>query len=148
MASILQKCHEGKDRNRMILSGDERASWVAQKTRKAQTALNEALGNIAMQYWDTAANRLYYALFHIAEALLIKTGLSVYTHAGVIHLLAEHFVRSGKLSREDGRLYAKVFNLSQTSDYGEWDVLAREDVEACVEPVQTLVAKIIALLDG
>ena len=130
------------------MSGDERAALIVQKKRKAQTALNEALGNVAMQYWDTAANRLYYALFHIAEALLAKAGLNVNTHAGVIHLLAEHFVKTGIFSREEGRLYAKVFNLRQSCDYGEWDFVAREDVEACVEPVKAFVDKVNALLEG
>ena len=36
----------------------------------------EARDNAKMKHWRLAANRLYYALFHIASALLVDKGYS------------------------------------------------------------------------
>jgi uncharacterized protein (UPF0332 family) len=79
--------------------------------------------------------------------LFAKAGLTANTHSGAVHLLAEHFVLTGLLSKEEGRLYSKVYNLRQDGDYGEWDSVSGEDVMACVEPVKAFIAKAKALLD-
>ena len=45
--------------------------------------------------FESAANRIYYAVFHAVSALLISAGLSVKSHRGVMALFGEHFVRTG-----------------------------------------------------
>jgi hypothetical protein len=54
----------------MNLSEDERKAVITLRTERAKETLMEAKGNINMGYWRTAANRLYYACYYIASALV------------------------------------------------------------------------------
>lgn len=40
----------------------------------------------------------------MASALLVKNKISAQTHNGVVGQLGMHFVKTGKLNKEDGRL--------------------------------------------
>ncbi len=41
------------------------------------------------------------------------------THAGVTHLFGMRFVNTGICSKDDGRLYHKLFTMRQTGDYDD-----------------------------
>ena len=47
--------------------------------------------------FDSAASRLYYAMFYIAEALLEKRGLTFTSHHAVIAAYGQHFSKSREL---------------------------------------------------
>ena len=68
----------------MSLSADERKAVVDFRIEKARRALEQAQGVVAMEYWETIANRLYYAAYNAVSALLIAYGYTVHSHNGVI----------------------------------------------------------------
>lgn len=76
-----------------------------------------------------AVNRLYYACFYAASALLFTEGLHARKHAGVSALLHRHWVNKGLLPKELGRFYWLLFRARQEADYGEKVVFTREEVE-------------------
>ena len=88
----------------MALTDEERQVLVEYRTQKAKDTLIEAKDNAKLNHWSLAANRLYYALFHMASALLISKGISTKTHSGTIRLLGKEFVQTGLLEKEDGNL--------------------------------------------
>ena len=47
-------------------------------------------------YYNTAVNRLYYACYYAAVALLIKHEINPGTHAGVKQMIGLHFVATGR----------------------------------------------------
>ena len=49
------------------------------------------------------ASRAYYAAFYAASALLLNEGIDTSKHSGVIALVHQHFVKSGKLSKDQDR---------------------------------------------
>ena len=62
---------------------------------KADSVFIEASDNATMNHWNLVANRLYYAVFHMASALLIDKGFTSKTHSGVICLLGQEFATKG-----------------------------------------------------
>ena len=58
----------------MSLSPEERKQTVSYRLEKAQRAIEHAEGNIQLEYWEVAANRLYYASYYAVSALLIHNG--------------------------------------------------------------------------
>jgi len=76
----------------MKLKSKDRKKLVEVRIQKAKETLEEVKGNIGLGYWRVAANRLYYASFYAASALLIKHEITAHTHAGVINQLSLHFV--------------------------------------------------------
>ena len=75
-------------------------------TRYRQERAHETLAEIPylrdQGYYNTATNRLYYACYYAAVALLTKHRISTNTHAGVKTMLAMHFVSRGSSPRKAG----------------------------------------------
>ena len=79
----------------MSMNAEERKAVVEFRLEKAQRAYEQACGVVEKSYWETIANRLYYAAFNAVSALLISYGYSAQSHSGVIHLCGQHFVKAG-----------------------------------------------------
>ena len=58
----------------MSLSENERSIIVNREIEKAEKTFDDVLFCGRANKWETAANRLYYALFHAMSALLISDG--------------------------------------------------------------------------
>ena len=58
----------------MSLTSDERKAVVEFRIEKARRALEQAQGVVELQYWETIANRLYYAAYNAVSAMLIAYG--------------------------------------------------------------------------
>lgn len=64
---------------------------------KARENLDVARQLLADAHPDIAASRAYYAMFYVAEALLLKKGMSFSSHAAVIAAYGKHFARTKDL---------------------------------------------------
>lgn len=112
----------------MGLTEQERAILVKLKLEKSEKTLAEARKAAEMQMWATAANRLYYAAYYAVSALLLKQGVGVKTHEGVIQMFGLHFVKTGKVQKDVGRMYSDLFNTRLTGDYDDTFDLEEKDV--------------------
>ncbi|MGM9709626.1 MAG: HEPN domain-containing protein [Prevotella sp.] len=127
----------------MSLSYEERKAIVEFRIEKAIRAYEQAKGVIPLMYWETIANRLYYAAYNAVSALLIANGDNAQTHAGVTHLFGMRFVNTGVCPKDDGRLYHKLFTMRQTGDYDDTYGLSDIDVLPLVEPAGEFIKKIV-----
>ena len=130
----------------MSLSDEERKAIVDYRIEKANTAMEDVRQAAAIERWSMAANRLYYAIYYAASALLISEGHEAHTHAGVINLVSKIYVTSGALEKEDGRLTRKIFEMRQAADYDDFIDVEKADIDEYLPKVEALVAKIIALI--
>ena len=129
----------------MSLSFDERKAVVDFRIEKAHRAFEQAQGVVELQYWETIANRLYYAAYNAVSALLIAHGYTTRSHDGVIHLFGQHFVKTGIVDVADGKLYHHLFTLRLTGDYDDTYGLTSEDVSPLITPASELIDKVITL---
>jgi uncharacterized protein (UPF0332 family) len=129
----------------MSLTGEERKAVVEFRIEKAQRALEQAQGVVALEYWETIANRLYYAAYNAVSALLIAYGYTARSHDGVIHLFGLHFVKTGIVDIKDGKLYHHLFSMRLTGDYDDTYGLTGEDVLPLIAPAAELIDKAINL---
>jgi len=129
----------------MNLTQDERKAVVESRLEKANRAYEQAKGIVELKYWETIANRLYYAAYYAVSALIVAHGEQPQTHSGVIHLLGMHFIRTGILNADIGKLYHRLFTMRQTSDYDDTYGLTEEDVLPYIEPTGQLIEKVGAL---
>ena len=127
----------------MSLSYEERKAVVEFRIEKAIRAYEQAKGVIPLMYWETIANRMYYAAYNAVSALLIANGDNAQTHAGVTHLFGMRFVNTGVCPKDDGRLYHKLFTMRQTGDYDDTYGLSDIDVLPLVEPAGEFIKKIV-----
>ena len=95
---------------------------------KACRFLQEADDMVAQHRWDLAANRYYYACYHIAQAAFIKDGLSVKTHDGTLTELGKRYVLSGLIDKKYGRFFARMIQLRLKADYNSIAEVSESEV--------------------
>ena len=101
------------------LSHENLNALVTYRYQRANETIKEVPYLKQQGYYNTAINRLYYACYYAAIALLIKHGINPSTHAGVKQMIGMHFVATNRLSRESGRCFSLLFERRHSSDYDE-----------------------------
>ena len=119
-------------------------------SRYRQERAHETLAEIPylreQGYYNTATNRLYYACYYAAIALLTKHHIPTATHAGVKTMLGMHFVSKGLISKESGRAFANLFDSRQRGDYDDFVYSTREEVDELYPKAQRFIEEIDGLL--
>ena len=85
--------------------------------KKAREALVEAERNLAAGSAGLATNRIYYACFYAATAVLISRELQFVRHAALKSAVHSQFVRQGELSPELAAFYEAAFIQRHEADY-------------------------------
>lgn len=134
----------------MPLSIEEKKSIIVYRIQKADSVFIEALDNATMNHWNLVANRLYYAVFHMASALLIDKGFTSKTHNGVICLLGQEFTAKGLLDKDEMRLVSRLQNMRHAGDYDDMFDWEEDDVKPLLDRTKLLIQKmkdLISLLE-
>lgn len=100
-----------------MLTDQERKDVVIYRIENAQRTLDEVKELLKLQYYNTAANRLYYAAFYAACALLVAYKINTKSHDGVRQMFNLHFVKTGIFPSYFGKYYNELFNGRTTGDY-------------------------------
>ena len=66
-----------------------------------------------------SASRAYYSMFYVAEALLLRKGLSFSRHAGVHRGFAQHFVKPGLVRSEFHDYLTRGMEVRHAGDYAK-----------------------------
>ena len=130
----------------MKLTNDEREAVISFRVQKSEDTFKEAVGIASLGFWNAVANRLYYSCYYITSALLIKNNYEAQTHSGIIHLLGQHFIRKGIVTKESGKLYSRLFELRQTGDYDDLFNLTEDDVKPLIEKAKNYIDEISFLI--
>lgn len=91
---------------------------------------------------DSCVSRCYYAMFFMAEAVLLTKGLSASSHKGVISLFGEHFVKTGIFERELGKSLNDAYDKRQIGDYGVGFTVTKEEAKELLEIAKNFVQKL------
>lgn len=83
-----------------------------------------------------AVNRIYYAIFHTARAMLHSSGFDAKTHSGLISQFGLQLVKQGKVEKKYGRILRKSFETRETSNYKVGSVFEHEEVEDLYEEAE------------
>ena len=84
---------------------------------KAERFIRSAQILIDSDDHDSAASRLYYAMFFTAEALLEALGLSFSSHRAIISAYGQHFAKTKELDPRFHQVLITAFNQRQLGDY-------------------------------
>ena len=90
----------------------------------------EAASNLRRDgFLDFAASRAYYAMFYIAQALLLEQGLSFSSHSAVISSFGKEFARTGRLDTRFHRYLIDAQDSRNIGDYGIGPGISDEQVQ-------------------
>ncbi len=115
---------------------------------KARETLDDARMLLRDGTPSSALNRIYYAMFYEVLALLHTKDLSSSKHTGVRALFNEHFVKTGIVPVELGRLFSRMYDFRQKSDYGDFVKIQPEKVSEWFEQAVAFINEIDQIIEG
>ena len=130
-----------------MMTDENRRDIVTYRIEKANNSLTEAQRNLNYGMYNVAANRLYYAFYYAASALLISIKVEAHTHSGVQSMIHLHFIKTGLLSEDDGILMRRLFVMRQETDYEDFIDRTQDDIEEILPETTNLVKKIQNLIN-
>ena len=85
---------------------------------KADESLQAAKLLSREKYYDFAASRAYYTMFYVAQAFLLRKGLTFSSHAAVIAAFGKEYAKTGLIDVKFHRRLIDAEDLRGTGDYG------------------------------
>ena len=132
----------------MSLDKEKRDTVVSLEIAKAFTTQEEVDLLVEKGYWNAAANRLYYSVFHAVSALLIHDGIRIKSHKGAGVMLNQHYIQTNKISPELGKLYRRLELMREESDYNCFYNTSPEELKKELEPARELIKTIAKMVSA
>jgi uncharacterized protein (UPF0332 family) len=93
-----------------------------------------------------ALANLYYAAFHMVQALLASRGVVARTHGGVQVAFSLHFVKPGTVSLASAKLFSELQAVRERADYQVDLAFDAEDVRRHLERAAPLIEELARVL--
>jgi len=116
--------------------------------KRAKECLDDAKLLLENKRLHSAVNRIYYALFYQVSALLLAKGLSFSKHSGVLATFNKEFVKTGRINKELGKFYNRMFEHRRSGDYGELVEFEEEDVRKWLKTAEKFLDVIDKLMES
>ena len=130
----------------MSLVKEKRDTVISLEIAKAFTTQEEVDLLVEKGYWNAAANRLYYSVFHAVSALLIHDGIRIKSHKGAGVMLNQHYIQTNKISPELGKLYRRLELMREESDYNCFYNTSPEELKKELEPAREFIDTIAKMV--
>jgi len=96
----------------------------------------------------SAVNRIYYATFYAASALILSENFATKKHSGVRALFNRHYIQTGLLDICHSKFYREIYDLRHGLDYLRGELITPEEVERLYDCAKFLIDAIEALLQA
>lgn len=113
-----------------MLQDKDRIEIVRYRIENAHRTMDEVASHIKNGFYNTAVNRMYYACYYAASALLVSEQIVTKSHDGVKQMFNLHFVKTEKVPANLGKLYSRLFDKRTKGDYND---LFDNDQTVCEE---------------
>jgi len=115
--------------------------------QKVEQDLDDAAYLVDDERAEAAVNRAYYAAYHAACAALLTEGEAPNTHAGVLSRFSYHFIRTGRISEDVGRVLARAETDRNRADYDAFSDFSPETADDPVTDVRRFTTAVRTLID-
>jgi uncharacterized protein (UPF0332 family) len=126
------------------MTPEERKEYVKYRIETAYKTVEAAKVLAEKGFWNSAVNRLYYALFYAVNALLVVKDISTKSHSATKSKFSLHFIKTGKFDKKYGKLLSELYDWRQKGDYENIFDYDSESVIPLFKPV----TEMIKLIDG
>jgi len=93
-------------------------------------------------FYTSAINRAYYAVFYAANALLLTKEISQGKHSGVISAFRQHFIKTGVIAPEYSQIYGRLMEDRHESDYEIEAAIDKQDAESNLMDAERFVQEV------
>ena len=109
------------------------------RLEKARNTLSDGKKYIKDATLESTVNRIYYAMFYAASALLIAKELSSSKHSGILAVFNKEIVNKGFIKRLWGEFYSDMFKRRQKGDYQDFVKFEKQDVEEWLKKAEEFI---------
>lgn len=120
----------------------EKNEYILYRLEKSFESLADAKLLAQNQRWNACINRLYFAGFYAVMALLLTENSDGLTHVGTRSQFNLKFIKEGRINKEYGKLYSKLFDWRHKGDYGDLFDFTENQVMPLIEPTENLLMEI------
>ena len=121
---------------------ENRIALSKYRIEKAKETLIVAKLNFENKHYLDSVNRSYYAIFHASRAVLALEGVEFKKHSAVISHFQQYYIKTGIFDKKFSDIISKAFEVRNESDYEDFYVLAKEDVEAQIKDATEFIDEI------
>ncbi len=121
------------------MTNEERREYVKYRIESARKTFEAAKVLSENGFWNSAVNRLYYAVFYAVNALLVLNNIKTKSHSATKSQFSLHFVKTGRFDKKYGRLLSELFDWRQKGDYENIFDYNSELVEPLFKPAVEMI---------
>lgn len=121
------------------MTPEERKQYVEYRIDSAYKTVEAAKLLADRGFWNSAINRLYYAIFYAVNALLVLNDIPTKSHSATKSKFSQHFIKTGKIDKKYGKLLAQLYDWRQKGDYENIFDYDEESVKPLFEPVNEMI---------
>ena len=118
---------------------DSKEDLIRYRLARAKDTYEDAEILAEREKWNSTINRLYYSAYYAVMALLLDSDLKPTTHNGAKSNFSEYFIKNGKISKEFGKTFSRLFTRRQKGDYDDLFDFNRDKVLPYFEHVKKLI---------
>ncbi len=111
------------------------------RLKKAKEDIATAHDLIALGRVRGAVNRAYYAIYHLATAVLLTQDIERSKHSGVQSAFGQYLIKPGLIEPEYGRILTSARKAREASDYADRLELDEEAARRVVADADRFVAR-------
>jgi hypothetical protein len=114
----------------------EQIDYIVLRMSEARTTLDDARSLFATGSMRSVVNRLYYACFYAASAVVCTTGARPRKHSGLLSAFGRDWVKTGQFPVQAANLLRQLFDLRMEGDYRVGNMPTKEEVGRLMEQAQ------------
>ena len=112
--------------------------FIQFRVNRSKESLEEAKLMFSNKHYLTVINRLYYAMFYLVAAYLGCNNIFAKTHSGAKSQFQLYFIKTNIVSKDFAELYNDLFQERNDSDYGDFQVISKEDAKDLLDETQKI----------
>ena len=121
---------------------EDKIEYVKYRIQSAYKTVDAAKVLADNGFWNSAVNRLYYAIFYAVNALLVLNDIPTKSHSAAKSQFSMHFVKTGKFDKKYGKLLAELYDWRQKGDYENIFDYDSDSVKPLFDPVSDMIDQI------
>ena len=128
------------------MTDEERRNLSKARFERACDCLRTAKVNREINDYRAAANRSYYAVFHAIRAVLALEEVDMSKHSGVMAEFRKRYLKTEILDRKLSTIITQAFEVRNASDYDDFYIVVKEDVDRQIDNALLFMHAIAAYL--
>lgn len=120
---------------------------IKQQILKSCEKLEAAKSLLRENFVDDAISRAYYSIYHAASAVLLSKGMTASSHSGLKTLFGLHFIETGEIEKEFGRVLSKLKDERENGDYDVFAQFERGDAQDGIKDTEKFLKEMKCYLE-